>query len=240
MIQLRPGSERGRSKLDWLDSYHTFSFDRYYDPRHLSFRHLRVLNEDWVAAGRGFPPHPHRDMEILTYILEGSLEHRDSLGTGSVIRPGEVQRMSAGTGITHSEYNSSATDPVHLLQIWITPARLGLQPGYEQKAIPIGGANGGFRLIAAPDGRDGAVTIQQDAEVYAARLSAGQQATHRLPPGRHAWVQVARGAITLNGLAMNAGDGAAVSPSRDREGTVLNIHADDKTPLADLLLFDLS
>ena len=235
MIQLRPGSERGRSKLDWLDSYHTFSFDRYYDPRHLSFRHLRVLNEDWVAAGRGFPPHPHRDMEILTYILEGSLEHRDSLGTGSVIRPGEVQRMSAGTGITHSEYNSSATDPVHLLQIWITPARLGLQPGYEQKAIPIGGANGGFRLIAAPDGRDGAVTIHQDAEVYVVRLYPTELATHRLKPGRYAWVQVTFGSVSLNGLAMNAGDGAAVSQEEE-----LTLRGTFQRHLAELLLFDLS
>lgn len=233
MIQLRPGSERGRSKLDWLDSFHTFSFDRYYDPRHMSFRHLRVLNEDWVAPARGFPMHPHRDMEIVTYILEGALEHRDSLGTGSVIRPGEVQRMSAGSGITHSEYNPSQTEPVHLLQIWITPARLGLQPGYEQKTIPMEEANGGLRLIAAPDGRDGAVTIRQDTEVYAARLHDGQEATHRLKPGRHAWVQVARGAITLNGLAMNAGDGAAVSQEEE-----LTLRAGEGS--AELLLFDLS
>ena len=249
MIQLRPGSERGRSKLDWLDSYHTFSFDRYYDPAHMAFRHLRVLNEDWVAAGRGFPMHPHRDMEILTYIIEGALEHRDSLGdslgTGSVIRPGEVQRMSAGSGITHSEYNPSATDPVHLLQIWITPARLGLPPGYEQKTIPMDEGNGALRLIAAPDGRDGAVTIHQDTEVYAARLRGGDQAllrqglggqaTHRLKPGRHAWVQVARGSITLNSLAMNAGDGAAVSQEEE-----LVLRASDPGSLAECLLFDLA
>jgi redox-sensitive bicupin YhaK (pirin superfamily) len=234
MIQLRPGSERGRSELGWLDSYHTFSFDRYYDPRHMSFRQLRVLNEDWVQGGKGFPMHPHRDMEIITYILEGALEHRDSLGTGSMIRPGEVQRMSAGSGITHSEYNPSATEAVHLLQIWIMPARLGLQPGYEQKTIPIGESNGGLRLIAAPDGRDGAVTIHQDAEVYAARLKGGQEATHRLKPGRHAWVQVARGAITLNGLAMEAGDGAAVSQEEE-----VKLRANDSSP-AELLLFDLS
>ena len=235
MIRLRPGSERGRSKLDWLDSFHTFSFDRYYDPQHMAFRHLRVLNEDWVAAGRGFPMHPHRDMEILTYIIEGALEHRDSLGNGSVIRPGEVQRMSAGSGITHSEYNPSATEPVHLLQIWITPARLGLPAGYEQKAIPIGEGNGALRLIAAPDGRDAVVTIHQDTEVYAARLRVGQQVTHHLKPGRHAWVQVARGAITLNGSAMNAGDGAAVSQEED-----LALQASETGPLAEVLLFDLA
>ena len=235
MIRLRPGSERGRSKLDWLDSFHTFSFDRYYDPEHMAFGHLRVLNEDRVAPSRGFPRHPHRDMEILTYILEGALEHRDSLGTGSVIRPGEVQRMSAGTGITHSEYNPSATEPVHLLQIWITPVRLGLPPGYEQKAIPMKEGNGALRLIAAPDGRDGTVTIHQDAEVYAARLRGGQQATHRLKPGRQAWVQVARGSITLNGLAMNVGDGAGVSQEEE-----LTLRANDKSPLTELLLFDLS
>ncbi len=238
MIQLRPGSERGRSKLGWLDSFHTFSFDRYYDPRHMSFRHLRVLNEDWVEGGQGFPMHPHRDMEIITYILEGALEHRDSLGTGSVIRPGDVQRMSAGRGITHSEYNPSATEPVHLLQIWITPARLGLDPGYEQKRIPIEeaieGVNGGLRLIAAPDGRDGAVTIHQDAEVYAARLKGGQEATHHLKAGRHAWVQVARGGVTLNGAAMKAGDGAGVSQEE-----VLALRAMNDSP-AELLLFDLS
>ena len=211
----------------------------------MAFRHLRVLNEDWVAAGRGFPMHPHRDMEILTYIIAGALEHRDSLGNGSVIRPGEVQRMSAGSGITHSEYNPSATEPVHLLQIWITPARLGLPPGYEQKTIPIGEGNGALRLIAAPDGREGAVTIHQDTEVYAARLRGGEQvllrqgfgeqATHRLKPGRHAWVQVARGSITLNSLAMNAGDGAAVSQEEE-----LVLRASDPGSLAECLLFDLA
>lgn len=235
MIRLRPGSERGRSKLDWLDSYHTFSFDRYYDPQHMAFGHLRVINEDRVAPGSGFPRHPHRDMEILTYIIEGALEHGDSLGNGSVIRPGEIQRMSAGTGITHSEYNPSATDSVHLLQIWITPARLGLPPGYEQKAIPVDEGNGALRLIAAPDGRDETVTIHQDAEVYAARLRSGQQATHPLKPGRQAWVQVARGSITLNGFDMNAGDGAAINQEKE-----LTFKAAENSPLAEVLLFDLA
>jgi redox-sensitive bicupin YhaK (pirin superfamily) len=233
MIQLRPSFERGRSKLGWLDSYHTFSFDRYYDPRHMSFRHLRVLNEDWVEGGEGFPMHPHRDMEIITYILEGALEHRDSLGTGSVIRPGEVQRMSAGRGITHSEFNASPDERVHLLQIWLTPSRTGLDPGYEQKTIVVE-ANGGLRLIAAPDGRDGAVTIHQDAEVYAARLKAGAETAHYLKPGRHAWVQVARGGLTLNDKAMKAGDGAAVSQEAE-----LRLQA-DRNEGAELLLFDMS
>ena len=238
MIQLRPGSERGRSKLGWLDSYHTFSFDRYYDPKHMSFRHLRVLNEDWVEGGQGFGMHPHRDMEIVTYILEGELEHRDSLGNGGVIRPGEVQRMSAGRGITHSEFNASPDERVHLLQIWIMPERLGLEPGYEQKTIPTGegveGSNGALRLIAAPDGRDGAVTIHQDTEVYAARLQGGAEARHALQPGRHAWVQVARGGVTLNGVTMNAGDGAAVSQEEK-----VTLRANEKGG-AELLLFDLS
>jgi redox-sensitive bicupin YhaK (pirin superfamily) len=231
MIQLRPGSERGRSKLSWLDSYHTFSFDQYYDPRHMSFRHLRVLNEDWVEGGKGFPMHPHRDMEIITYILEGALEHRDSLGTGSVIRPGEVQRMSAGRGITHSEFNASPTDRVHLLQIWVTPAQRGLEPGYEQKTIPI---QGELRLIAAPDGREGAVTIHQDAEVYAARLDGRGQVAHRLKPGRHAWVQLARGEAILNDVPMQAGDGAAVSSEE-----WIKLRARDGEP-AELLVFDMS
>jgi redox-sensitive bicupin YhaK (pirin superfamily) len=200
----------------------------------MSWGSIRVWNDDEIAPGAGFPPHPHRDMEIITYILEGALEHRDSLGTGSVIRPGEVQRMSAGSGITHSEYNPSATEAVHLLQIWIMPARLGLQPGYEQKTISISEADGRLRLIAAPDGREGAVTIHQDAEVYAARLKGGQEAMHRLKPGRHAWVQVARGAVTLNGLAMEAGDGAAVSGEEN-----LTVRAGEGSP-AELLLFNLS
>jgi redox-sensitive bicupin YhaK (pirin superfamily) len=199
----------------------------------MSFRHLRVLNEDWVEGGEGFGMHPHRDMEIVTYILEGALEHRDSLGNGGVIRPGEVQRMSAGRGITHSEYNASPDERVHLLQIWIMPSRLGLDPGYEQKQIPID-TNGGLRLIAAPDGRDGAVTIHQDTEVYAARLKGGAEAAHALKPNRHAWVQVGRGGVTLNGAAMKAGDGAAVS---QEEKLTLRADAGDG---AELLVFDLS
>ena len=235
MIRLRRGSERGRTQLDWLDSFHTFSFDRYYDPQHMAFRHLRVLNEDTVSPGAGFPLHPHRDMEILTYILEGALEHQDSLGNGGVIRPGEVQRMSAGTGIRHSEFNASKTEPVHLLQIWIVPGRLGLEPGYEQKAIPPGDGKSPLRLIASPDGRDGTVTIHQDVEVYAGRLRGGEQTICRLRPGRHAWVQAARGTITLNGLPLEPGDGAAVSQEPE-----LTLRAASDVAGAEVLLFDLA
>src|SRR5918996_3817026 len=175
MITVRPSSKRGSSKFDWLDSRHTFSFGDYYDPQHMGFSDLRVINEDRVAAGAGFPTHAHRDMEIITYVLEGALEHRDSLGTGSVISPGEVQRMSAGTGVRHSEYNASKTEPVHLLQIWIEPARAGIAPGYEQKTFAEAQRQGQLRLIAAADGRDGAVTIHQDAAVYATTLARGER-----------------------------------------------------------------
>ena len=228
MITLRPAAERGHAKHDWLDTYHTFSFDSYYDPKHMGFRSLRVINEDRVAPGAGFPTHPHRDMEIITWVLEGALEHKDSMGTGSVIRPGEAQRMSAGTGVTHSEYNQSKSDPVHLLQVWILPSKKGIQPGYEQRAFPIGDA---LRLIAAPDGREGAVTIHQDAELYVARPAAGQRLNHRLQPNRHAWLQVARGRLKLSNKDMGAGDGAAVSGEEQLEIAVLEA--------AEILLFDL-
>jgi redox-sensitive bicupin YhaK (pirin superfamily) len=210
-ITLRRASERGHADHGWLDTWHTFSFSDYYDPRFMGFSALRVINEDFVAPGRGFPPHPHRDMEILTYVLEGALEHRDSLGTGSVIRPGEVQRMSAGTGVRHSEANASATERVHLLQIWIEPAVKGVTPSYEQKAFPDEDTHGRLRLVASPDGADGSVTIHQDARVYATVLDAGQQVAHTLAPGRRAWVHVARGTLSLNGHTLAAGDGAAVS-----------------------------
>src|SRR5262249_10063678 len=196
--------------LDWLDSRHSFSFGDYYDPAQLGFRSLRVLNDDRVAPGTGFGMHPHRDMEILTWVLSGALEHADSLGNGSVIRPGQVQRMTAGTGILHSEYNPSETEPVHLLQIWIVPAHKGLTPGYEERTFEPSELRGRLRLLASADGRDGAVTIHQDADVYAALLGPGQAVTHALRPGRSAWVQVAEGAVTLNGQPLRAGDGAAV------------------------------
>ena len=231
MIDIRGADARGRTTLPWLDSRHSFSFGEYYDPGHMAFRTLRVINEDHVAPGAGFGTHPHRDMEIVTYVLDGVLEHRDSLGNGSLIRPGEIQRMSAGTGIRHSEFNASKTEPVHLLQIWIVPERAGLPPGYEQRPLPPE-VRGGLRLIAAPDGRDGAVTIHQAAEIHAARLAPGDSATHTLAPGRHAWVQVARGSLTANGEALHAGDGAAVSDER-----AVALRADAE---AEVLLFDLA
>jgi hypothetical protein len=227
MLHLRKSNDRGHANHGWLDSWHTFSFADYHDPQHVSFSALRVINEDRVAPGEGFPTHPHRDMEIITYVLEGALEHKDSLGTGSVIRPGEVQRMSAGTGIRHSEFNHSQTEPVHFLQIWILPDRQGVKPGYEQKRI---GLDGQLRLVASPDGHDGSVTIHQDARVYAARLN-GSEVTHTLASGRRAWLQVARGAVKLNGTTLQAGDGAGIENE-----TALRLAADGS---AEVLLFDL-
>ncbi len=223
MITVRRSDERGHTVLDWLDSYHTFSFDQYYDPAWVGFRSLRVLNEDRVAPGRGFGTHPHRDMEILTYVLEGALEHKDSLGTGSAIRPGELQRMSAGTGIAHSEFNCSKTEPVHLLQIWIRPEKKGLSPGYEQKAFSREAMKGKLLRIAGCDesrrdspralsrGGGNVITIHQDVSLYAALLEPSQSVRHALAPSRHAWIQVARGALSVNGMPLGAGDAAALS-----------------------------
>lgn len=230
MIQIRKAEERGHFDYGWLDTWHTFSFDRYYDPRYMGFRSLRVLNEDRVAPGAGFPLHPHRDMEILTYVLEGALEHRDSTGSGSVIRAGGVQRMSAGTGITHSESNPSRTEPVHLLQIWIRPEQKGLQPEYEQRSFPAAEKHGRFRLVASRDGREGSVRIHQDADVYAAILES--EAEFRLRPGRYGWVQVARGALSLNGTELRQGDGAAIE-----EEPLLHF---EPREASELLLFDLA
>lgn len=230
MIQIRKAEERGHFDYGWLDTWHTFSFDRYYDPRYMGFRSLRVLNEDRVAPGAGFPLHPHRDMEILTYVLEGALEHRDSTGSGSVIRAGGVQRMSAGTGITHSESNPSHTEPVHLLQIWIRPEQKGLQPEYEQRSFPAAEKHGRFRLVASRDGREGSVRIHQDADVYAAILES--EAEFRLRPGRYGWVQVARGALSLNGTELRQGDGAAIE-----EEPLLHF---EPREASELLLFDLA
>jgi quercetin 2,3-dioxygenase len=210
MFTIRGKNERGHANHGWLDTYHTFSFDQYYDPRYMGFRALRVINEDRVAPGRGFPTHPHRDMEIITYILEGALEHRDSMGTGSIIRPGEVQRMSAGTGVTHSEANASKTEPVHLLQIWIAPDMAGLKPSYEQKQVKRDAMRGKLHVIAERNPADDAVTVHQDVRLLAAILEGGSL-THELAPGRHAWVQIARGAVNVNGSALEAGDGAALS-----------------------------
>lgn len=211
MITVRQAKDRGHFNFGWLDTYHTFSFGDYYDPRFMGFRDLRVINEDRVHPGRGFPTHGHRDMEIITYILEGSLEHKDSIGTGSVIRPGEVQRMSAGSGVRHSEHNHSESEPVHLLQIWIMPNVQNIEPSYEQKTYTDEEKRGRLRLVASPDGSDSSVKIHQDARVYATLLEPGQEVSHQLDSQRHAWVQVARGAITLNGQALNQSDGAAVN-----------------------------
>ncbi len=232
MITRRPGNERGHANYGWLDTYHSFSFAGYYDPKHTGFRALRVINEDRVQPGKGFGTHPHRDMEIITYVLEGALEHKDSMGNGSIIKPGDIQRMSAGTGITHSEYNPSKSERVHLLQIWILPQQEGLKPSYEQRAFKAEEKRGQLRLIASPDGRDGSVTVHQDVELYATVLAPGEQVTHRLKPNRYAWVQVPGGAAKLNGLSLQAGDGAAVS-----EEEILEIKANDS---AELLLFDLA
>jgi quercetin 2,3-dioxygenase len=231
MITIRKAKERGHADHGWLDTYHTFSFADYRDPRHMGWGPLRVINEDRVAPGSGFPTHAHRDMEIITYVLEGALEHRDSLGTGSVIRPGDVQRMSAGTGVRHSEYNASKTEPVHLLQIWIEPAHAGIAPGYEQKMFAEPERRGQLRLIAATDGRDGAVTIHQDAAVYATTLARGERVEHALAARRLAWLQVARGALLLNGERLAQGDGAAI----DKESR-LDIEALEP---AEAILFDL-
>ena len=232
MITRRPSQERGHAQHGWLDSYHTFSFADYHDPRHMGFRTLRVINEDRVQPGKGFGTHPHRDMEIISYVLEGALAHKDSLGTGSVIRPGEVQRMSAGTGVTHSEFNSSQTELVHFLQIWILPERTGLPPGYEQRAFPTAEKQGELRLVASRDGREGSVTIHQAVDLYASLLAPGEVVTHPLSRGHHAWVQVARGSIMLNDSPLSAGDGAAVS-----DETRLTVTATDQ---AEVLLLDLA
>ena len=231
MIDIRRADERGHTRLAWLDSRHTFSFGDYYDPAHMGFRALRVINDDRIAPGAGFGTHPHRDMEILTYVLDGAVQHRDSLGTGSQIWPGEVQRMSAGTGIRHSEFNTSAEHPLHLLQIWILPAADGLEPSYEQRALPAG-VSGGLALIASPDGRDGSVTVHQDVAVYAAQLSRGDRVEHTLARNRHAWVHLARGTASANGQRLQAGDAAALSGE-----TQLTLAADGP---AEVLVFDLA
>jgi redox-sensitive bicupin YhaK (pirin superfamily) len=210
MIIVRPAEERGVANFGWLDSRHTFSFGHYYDPRHMGIGALRVINDDRVAPGGGFDTHSHQDMEIISYVLEGAMEHQDSIGTGSVIRPGDVQRMTAGTGIAHSEFNHSRTEPVHFLQIWIVPERKGLAPGYEQKTFPLQERHGKARLVASRDGRDGSLTVHQDIDLYTSVLEAGDEVAIDLRPERSAWVQVARGAVTVNGTGLKEGDGAAV------------------------------
>jgi redox-sensitive bicupin YhaK (pirin superfamily) len=221
MMTIRRAEERGHADHGWLDSRHTFSFADYYDPAHMGFRALRVINEDRIKGGQGFGTHPHRDMEIISYVLEGGIEHKDSMGTGSVIRPDEVQRMSAGTGVTHSEFNASKSEPAHFLQIWLQPSARGIKPSYEQKTFPSAEKSGRLRVVASPDGRDGSVTIHSDAVVYAGLFEAGQAGDLPLPRGRQAWVQVARGNVKVNGRDLKAGDGAAISeePRVTIEGT---------------------
>jgi quercetin 2,3-dioxygenase len=209
-LTLRRSGDRGHADFGWLDSRHTFSFGEYFEHRHMGFGPLRVINDDRVAPGAGFPTHPHRDMEIISYVLEGALEHKDTLGTSSVIRPGEVQRMSAGTGIRHSEYNASDAEPVHFLQIWIVPEREGLKPGYEQKNFSDEEKRGRLRLVASGDGRDGAVTLHRDVDLYATLLSPGQSVAHEIEAGRGAWIQAARGTLAVNGETIEAGDGVSV------------------------------
>ena len=211
MITIRTADERGHFDHGWLDTRHTFSFASYYDEAHMGFRALRVINEDRVKPGEGFGTHGHRDMEIVSYVLAGALAHRDSTGGEGVLRPGEVQRMSAGTGVMHSEFNGSRDEPVHFLQIWLLPDRPGHPPSYEQKLFPEAERKGKLRLVAAPDAADGSLTIHQDARVYAALLGNGEAVRQALAPGRHAWVQMARGEVTVNGRALRAGDGAALS-----------------------------
>lgn len=211
MFVKRPAGERGHGQHGWLDSRHTFSFSEYHDPRHMGFRALRVINEDRVAPGQGFGTHAHKDMEIISYVLEGALAHRDSLGTGEVLRPGEFQRMTAGTGIQHSEFNPSETEPVHFYQIWIMPERRGLPPTYEQRSFPETERQGRLRLVASPDGQDGSLTVKQDVKVFLSTLEDGQQVTHEPGPGRYAWLQVLRGAVQLAGQELVAGDGVAIS-----------------------------
>lgn len=227
----RPAAERGREKISWLDSRHSFSFANYYDPAHMGFRKLRVINDDRVSPNSGFGAHGHRDMEIISYVLEGELAHKDSIGNGSVIRPGDVQRMSAGTGVQHSEFNASQDEPTHLLQIWVIPQRAGDQPGYEEKRFDAADKRGRLRVIASPDGRDGSVTIHADASIYAALIDGAETATFALPKGRLAYVHVARGAVTVNGEALHAGDAAKLS---DTETVKL-----ENGESAEVLLFDL-
>jgi redox-sensitive bicupin YhaK (pirin superfamily) len=231
MITVRKGTERGASNFGWLDSKHTFSFGHYYDPRNMGFGALRVINEDIVTGGAGFGTHPHDNMEIISYVLDGALQHKDSLGTGSVIRPGDVQRMTAGTGIAHSEFNASTSDPVHFLQIWVLPEKRGLEPGYEQKSFPPEARKGRLQLVGACDGRDGALKIHQDLDLFVANLDKGDAVSHALRPRRKAWVQVTRGAVTVNGTTIAQGDGAALTDEAQ-----VAIAANDN---AEVLLFDL-
>ena len=239
MITIRPRNERGSADFGWLDSRHTFSFGNYYDPRHMGFASLRVINEDKVIPDRGFGTHGHRDMEIISYVLSGELAHQDSMGNGSVIRPGNVQRMSAGTGIRHSEFNASDTNPVHFLQIWIMPDRQGLTPSYEEKNFTLQEKQGKLKLVGSRDGRDGSVTIHQDVNLYLASLNEGDCLTHKIADNRVAWLQVTKGAVKLNERLLQAGDGAAISD----ESQITIEHSSDTLDDScdnEILLFDLA
>jgi quercetin 2,3-dioxygenase len=231
MITLRKAEERGHADHGWLDTHHTFSFANYHDPRHMGFGPLRVINDDTVAPGGGFPPHHHRDMEIISYVLEGALQHQDNMGNGSVIRPGDVQRMSAGQGVIHSEYNASKTESVHFLQIWILPRQSGLPAGYEQKTFSDAEKRGKLRLVASPDGSEGSVRIEQDVRLYATLLRAGESVGHRFGAGRSGWLHVARGSLELDGSTLRAGDGVAITGEQ-----ALRLSTDAE---AEALLFDL-
>jgi quercetin 2,3-dioxygenase len=235
MITIRPAQERGHANHGWLDTYHTFSFADYHDPKNVHFRSLRVINEDRVAPGYGFGTHPHNDMEIITYVLQGALAHKDSMGTGSTIVPGEVQRMSAGTGVLHSEFNHSKDEEVHLYQVWILPEKKAIEPSYEQKFFSDEEKLNQLRVIASPTAENGAVKIHQDARLLAGLLEDGKSVTHALAKGRGAWIQVATGSVTLNGKALKAGDGAAIT---DEEKIILTGNANGKK--AEVLLFDLA
>ena len=230
-MTIRRANERGHAEHGWLDSHHTFSFADYFDPDHMGFRTLRVINEDRVEPGKGFGTHGHRDMEIISYVLEGALEHKDSMGTGSVIHPGDVQRMSAGTGVRHSEFNGSKSDPVHFLQIWITPDKAGYEPSYEEKSFSQGDKQGRLRLIGSRDGRDGSVTIHQDTSLYAGIFAKGEEATFEIAKGRHVWLHVAKGSVTVNGEVLRSGDAVAIE-----EPGAVKIAGQDS---GEILLFDL-
>ena len=232
MLTVRRAQDRGHANHGWLDTHHTFSFAHYHDPAHMGFRGLRVINEDRVAPGRGFGTHPHRDMEIVSYVLAGGLEHKDSMGTGSVIRPGEVQRMSAGTGVFHSEYNHSKDEPVHFMQIWIVPDRRGIEPSYEQRDFNDGSRDNALRLVADREGREGALRIHADVQLYSGVLDAGASVDHEVAEGRHAWIQVARGRVEVDGAMLGAGDGASTS-----DPSTLTIRA---LEAAEILVFDLA
>ncbi|MEO1207991.1 MAG: pirin family protein [Cyanobacteria bacterium J06638_20] len=233
MITIRPSGDRGTANFGWLDSRHTFSFGNYYDPRHMGFGSLRVINEDKVISSKGFGTHGHRDMEIISYVLDGALAHKDNIGNGSTIKPGDVQRMSAGTGILHSEFNSSATDPVHFLQIWVLPEQNGIEPSYEQTYFAPETKQGQLRLVGSRDGRDGSVTIHQDLDLYATKLATDETVSHELASERLVWIHVARGAITLNGQSLTAGDGAAIADESTL--TLTGIAAD-----SEVLLFNMA